>query len=335
MRIIISLIFLFCTQWVFGQFSTEPTYRPFAQYYYQQSFYNPAFVGNDTQPQYWISTQSRKEGAGNDKGRSINALAQWAMYKIPINLGIIFAYQDFNSDFQNFNQWQGGLQTSFDFDLGEEGLGKIGFTGTAMQYNNDNDSIANSLNLKKFALSYDVGVLAVYDKFKIGFALINSNNPSFDPNASNSQGGGGNRLYRFGSIGSFQITYEWQLTESFKLTPQVYFRQSMANLGNANNNPNASPSARNLDLPGTSVDITLLAQFYDLFHAGFSYRPSFSDRYEFVHRYYFGSVMAGVRLGETYQVSLSWDIPRKNTPDYYSQFEIGFGVFLLRPAEAE
>lgn len=334
MRIIISLIFLFCTQAVFGQTSTRPTYRPFSQYYYQQSYYNPAFVGNDTQPQYWASSHSRKEGAGNDRGRSINALAQWAMYKIPINWGIIFAYQDFNSDFQDFDQWQAGLQTSFDFDLGEEGLGKIGFTGTVMQYNND--SITTSLNLKKFVPNLDVGVLAVYNKFKVGFALLQSNNPNFDPNSSSQGGnGGGSRLYRFGSIGSFQVSYEWQLTEGLKLTPQVFVRQSIDNTGTVNNNSNLPVSNRDVDLPGTSIDITLLAQFYDLFHAGFSYRPSLSDRYEFVHRYYFGSVMAGVRLNETYHVSLSWDIPRKDTPDYYSQFEIGIGVFLLRAPDEE
>jgi len=353
-----------CTQWAFGQFSQyTPKFKPFSQYYYQQAYYNPAYIGNDSQPQYWFSTRTTQEPSLS-KGRSYNALANWSMSKIPITWGAIFAYEDFQDNtFDNsidslassrdFTEWQLGLQTSFDFDMGDEALGKIGFTGTAAQLKNAATTQSNNgQNPRNFVFNMDVGVLAVYNRFKLGFSMVHSNEPNyFGGGGVNTGSGGGsvgsgstvasnNSLSGFSRTGYFHASFDWQLTESLTFVPQIFARQIIGQGGNLNNSnanfnqPSEGP-CRNSNLPGSSLDVGFLLNYYNLIFTGFSYRPCFSHSRDNIHRDYFGSVMVGARLNETYHISASWDLRRKNTDTYYRQFEVGIGLFLLRPPDYE
>ncbi len=372
MRIILSIILLCCTQWAFGQFTQyTPKFKPFSQYYYQQAYYNPAYIGNDSQPQYWFSTRTTQE-PNLSRGRSYNALANWSMIKIPISWGVVFAYEDFQDNTydstidslassRDFTEWQLGLQTSFDFDMGEEGLGKIGFTGTAVRLRNAGTTASlNGQNPRNFVFNMDVGVLAVYNRFKLGFSMVHSNEPNYfggggintssggntgggigvggGISTGGSSSGGGNFLSRFRRTGYFHASFDWRLTESLTFTPQIFARQIIGQNGNLNNsNANFGGSddgpCSGANLPGSSLDVGFILNYYNLIFAGFSYRPCFSHSRDNIYRDYFGSVMVGFRLNETYHVSTSWDLRRRNTDNYYRQFEIGIGAFLLRPPD--
>ncbi len=357
MRIILTLIVLFVTaQAVWGQASSRnPYFTPFSQYYFQQSVVNPAYVGNENQPQFWVAYQTARESYGSNSegnGKAFNGLLQGRMYSAPINYGFLFSYEDFNDDREgvngargDFRQMQFGLQGSFDFDLGESGIGRVGLTGALLYHNSDiiaNNSASTGGAVRKVFPSLDVGIIAIYGNFEFGMSMVNSAEPSFGVNTGLSTGGGGvgtggglggqNNQTTFRRTSFLTMLYNWELTQTLSLHPQFLLR-----LGNGQLNAAANPQGGGLNLSGVSLDLTMLVNYYDLLFVGFSYKPDMTSGNSsfansgFVYENYFGTAMLGVRLADAYQVSLSWDLVRSGiqNKDRFRKFEIGIGAFLF------
>jgi len=358
MRVILGiLLMLLGGQFVFGQSSyRNPYFTPFSQYYFQQSMINPAYVGNENQPQFWASYQSSKEQFGT--GKAFNALFQGRMYNAPINYGFIFAYEDFNDDrdVTNFSrrgdirQMMAGLQGSFDFDVGENGIGRVGLTGALLYHNNDLLSAsvpAGDQNLRKVFPSLDIGIIMIYGNFEMGMSVTNSNQPKFGlPNVSTTGGGGvtvGTGGVSTGGAGttfkrSSYVTflYNWKVVETLSLHPQVLVRLGDGQLsgsGGGNGGINGTGNNNNFRLNGLSLDLAMLINYYDLAFLGLSYKPPLGQTtaFDFVYKYNYATIMTGLRIANAYQVSLSWDLirPGVNNKEDYRKFELGIGAFLF------
>ncbi len=358
MRVILSIVISALVFLTFGsvanaQFSANsPTFTPFSQYYFQQSMTNPAYVGNENQPQYWGSYQTSKEGAsvgsGSGKGKAFTGLVQGRMYSAPINYGILFNYEDYfdntvNDSTINFNskgsfkQFQFGLQGSFDFDLGEKGIGRVGLTGALLYHDSDRiraTTTVGGTNARKFFPSLDIGIIAIYGDFEFGMSVVNSNQPNFGVQTQTSGTGGGtgqntgNRTSTFLRAYYLNLLYDWKLNDVISLQPQTIIR-----IGDSvgANTVGSSQTGGGVNLSGVNIDMSLLANYYDLILLGFSYKPKLSTSQAFLYRNYWATVMAGVRIGQGYQVSFSWDLVRSEITDKsrYRKFEIGFGAFLF------
>jgi len=349
------IFLLFISALIFGQAYGQSSYRnpyftPFSQYYFQQSMINPAYVGNENQPQFWGSLQNSKEEFG--KGKAYNALIQGRMYTAPINYGFIFGYEDFNDSrlLENFarrgdfRQWMAGIQASFDFDVGEAGIGRVGLTGALMRYRTEPielDSLVtggqtSDQNLRKILPSLDIGVVLIYGDFEMGMSVTNSNQPKLSRTTVALGAGGNNAVFRRSSYITF--LYNWKIAETLSLHPQILFRLGDGQLGGGGigQNPNVPgqvPQNSGVNLNGMSIDLTMLVNYYDLAFLGMSYKPPLgqANALDFVYKHYMGTIMTGLRIANAYQVSLSWDLNRPNiiNKERYRKFEVGFGAFLF------
>jgi len=320
----------------------SPEFTPFSQFYFQPSFYNPAYVGNEYSPTFWAS--SRVQNSLQDRSRSFNGTYQIAMERAPINWGFIMVYQDFNtltgspdvvtvSELRNYRAFQGGIQANFDFDIGEKGVGKVGLAASMLNFKNADTDLAVSVeNPRTWVPSVDLGVLFNYDHFHLGVGLINANNPSFDFSVQNTgsgglgTGGGGTNL---GSTPSFRRSmyinalYRINVTETLMLEPNVLIRQADGTSISINS------AGGGVELGGLGIDLALVLNYYNFIFAGYSYKPQISSNQGFVYNNFGSSVMAGIRFNETYHISFSWDLRRENVNENTNQFEIGIGAYLF------
>lgn len=365
MRIIVSIAsLLMLAQVVWGQSSLQnPYFTPFSQYYFQQSMLNPAYVGNENQPQYWLSYQSSQEpsgtglNAGLGDGRALSSLIQGRMYSVPINYGVILNYEEFDDPldttdvigFRNrgdFKQWQAGLQASFDFDVGEKGIGRVGLTGSVIYLNNcrTNPQLCGrdvgADILRKYAPNLDIGIILIYGNFELGMSVVNSSQPSLGLRTPGTTGGGGgiggggvvggtsNSTFRRTSY--ISMLYNWDLNSTFSLHPQMLLR-----MGDGRLNPMVNAGGGGVNLSGVSLDLTMILNYYDLFFLGYSYKPNLSSGTAltgFAYTNYFSTIMAGVRIADAYQISVAWDLVRPDisNKNKYRKLEVGIGAFLFQ-----
>lgn len=327
----------------------SPEFTPFSQFYFQPSFYNPAYIANEYSPTYWFS--SRTQNSLQDKSRSYNATYQVGMEKLPINWAVFLIYQDLRTDildpnsvvssiYSDFTAFQGGIQANFDFDIGEKGIGKVGLAASMLNFNNiDTEVATTAANPRTWQPSIDMGVLFNYEKFHLGVGFTNSNQPRFDYNLPTgvNQGGGSSTIGNPGQTGvgsagstpTFQSAmyinamYRINLTETFMIEPHVLVRQT------GNTSISINSTGEGVNLVGTSIDLALILNYYNFIFAGYSYKPNLSNDGRFLYSDFGGSVMAGIRFNETYHFSFSWDLRRENTNENTSQFEIGIGAYLF------
>ena len=177
----------------------SPEFTAFSQFYFQPSFFNPAYIANEYSPTYWFST--RNQETANDKSTSYNATYQVGLDNQPINWAITMSYQNLRPQasvdpgitqfvaFRKFTTFQGGVQANFDFDIGEKGIGKVGLGGSMVYFDNlvgtDSTNINTQGSIRKWAPALDMGILFKYERFHLGISSMNMVEPNFQESLVN------------------------------------------------------------------------------------------------------------------------------------------------------
>jgi len=279
-----------------------------SSYHYLEFWNNPAYAGNADE--YNLTVFNRTSDFGGDGAKQPQTTAitwDFPWYALQSGFGLRAYYQEYESQYES-SVFGFGLGHNFKFDVGEDFKASAGYsvmmTGQdhfvsdqrypAFNVGNVRPLTSAQVKDEPFAkFEYGVGFSLYSDKLRIGAAYDHANEQSFFYYTSTKE----IEVKIYQKL-FFDVAYEFDLSNNMTLTP-------MASITNIRNSFN--------------VDGGFKATYNDFAFLGALFQHSGRERISignFSNQSL--SILAGVSLFKTYDISLAYDLPLKTT---YIPFE--------------
>jgi len=270
---------------------------PISEYYWHQTYYNPAFAGETSQPKFALN--SRFGSYNNRKPYGFTAIWQGAVPALRGGLALSSQYYDFNEAATSSTGTSYDTQKrifvisaaySYIFEVGELSTIKFGASAGLLHFKNDyvsgggiNGQVpVTGLNESFFKPAINLGFLFTIKRFYTGIAVNYINEPEF----SFYQGSGaGSNTFKANAYVSAGIDIPLA-NELLYIQPSLMLNSMAQASGFANGN-NAP-----------FLDVNLRCSYKNIAYVGASYHVNNAP--------YFLSISAGGRFAELYQLSLNY-----------------------------
>jgi len=291
------------------------------QFFYTQTIYNPAYVGHESQPSFYAVSQIGKTNRASPQLYNV----VWQTNFDNLGVGLIGNYSNIDSN-NSARMALLAAQFSMDFEAFSNlrsraglGFGMLHYKNDVVDPTNPNASTANVVpNNEPFAkYNADIGILLYNDNFRLGISMVHNNQPEF--NFFNAD-----YIYQNynGTLSSFDrktvfrnrnyITMAYDIDAGdLTFTPSVLVRVYAITYGAGSNRQLSSDD-------NFRMDANVTAAYRDQIYFGASYIKDLN--------YLLGINLAYRTIGG-FQISGAYSLPKSDTPDGFSQFELGLGWF--------
>lgn len=294
------------------------------QFFWTQTIYNPAYAGHYSQPTFYTVAQLGKANSASPQLYNV----AWQSGIDNIGFGIIANYSNIDPDNSARMALLAG-QFSMEFDAFENLNARAGLGFGALHYKNDvvdplnpqanqGQQIENNESFAKY--NADIGILIYNDNFRLGIAMIHNNQPEFNFfNANyvfqNWQGtlSAVDRKTIFRNRNYITLGFDVNTDSDLVFTPSILARVYALSYGTG-----ANFAGRNNNDDDFRLDANVTAAYREQLYLGVSYFQDVN---------YLIGVNAAYRTIGGFQISGLVSIPKGDTPEGFSQFELGLGWF--------
>lgn len=289
-----------------------------AQYYFQQSLINPAFVGLEGQMNLSVNHPFRQI-YNQSKPQNYSLLFQDGFESFEGGYGLSFVYNNKNLGNDKDKFFLINAIVSGGFEFGENWAGRVGLTVGVLHYTNiyRSGSQKGTQGAAFFKLNLDAGVLLTNGDLSVGFSVVQSNEPEFgfsntlsaEQEASVIDARVNNQFIR---AVYFQIQYDIGINNDDIIITPLMLLSNRRNYGL--NFGVSTRNNQNLLYLELGSNVLIKGKFLAGIHGSF------------INSTRLFSIMLGTRINESIQVTASYDVPSKDATNYRN-IEIGAGFF--------